>query len=96
MNWIYLSPHFDDVALSVGGLLWEQSQAGERVSIWTICGGDPPPGDFSPFAEALQARWETGAQSMIIRRAEDIESCHLLGAESVHLSIPDCINLVPQ
>jgi len=91
MYWIYLSPHLDDIALSVGGLLWEQSQAGERVSVWTVCGGDPPPGNFSPFAEGLQERWETDAESMPVRRAEDIESCRLLGAEPVHFSIPDCI-----
>jgi LmbE family N-acetylglucosaminyl deacetylase len=91
MNWVYLSPHFDDVALSVGGLLWEQSQAGDQVSVWTICGGDPPPGEFSAFAEGLHARWETGSESISVRRAEDQESCRLLGAESVHFSIPDCI-----
>ena len=91
MNWIYLSPHLDDVALSVGGLLWEQSQAGERVSVWTICGGNPPPGNFSPFAQSLQTRWETGGDSMDVRRKEDIESCRILGAESVHFNIPDCI-----
>lgn len=91
MNWIYLSPHLDDVALSVGGLLWEQSQAGERVSIWTICSGEPPSGDFSPFAESLHDRWETGAQSMPIRRAEDIEACRILGTDYVHFDIPDCI-----
>jgi LmbE family N-acetylglucosaminyl deacetylase len=91
MNWIYLSPHFDDVVLSVGGLLWEQSQAGERVSVWTICGGKPPSAEFSPFAKALHARWETGSESISIRRTEDMESCALLGAEAVHLNIPDCI-----
>jgi LmbE family N-acetylglucosaminyl deacetylase len=91
MQWIYLSPHLDDVALSVGGLLWEQTQAGAQVSVWTICSGDPPPGEFSPFADSLQKRWETGADSMSIRRAEDIESCRLLGADPVHFSVPDCI-----
>ncbi len=91
MNWIYLSPHLDDVVLSVGGLLWEQSQAGERVSIWTICGGDPPPGDYSPFAESLHTRWQTGAEAMQARRAEDIESCQILGADYLHFDIPDCI-----
>jgi LmbE family N-acetylglucosaminyl deacetylase len=91
MNWIYLSPHLDDVALSVGGLIWEQSHAGERVSVWTICSGDPPPGRLSPFAEALHSRWKTGEKSMPVRRDEDIESCQLLGAETEHFSIPDCI-----
>ena len=91
MNWIYLSPHFDDVALSVGGLLWEQSQSGEQVSVWTICGGEPPSAEYSPFAKELHARWETGAESISTRRAEDRESCRLLGAEAVHFNIPDCI-----
>jgi LmbE family N-acetylglucosaminyl deacetylase len=91
MEWIYLSPHLDDVALSVGGLLWEQSQTGERISVWTICGGDPPPGSYSPFAESLHTRWETGAEAMEARRVEDIEACQRLGAESVHFEIPDCI-----
>ena len=91
MNWIYLSPHLDDVTLSVGGLLWEQSQLGERVSIWTICGGDPPPGDYSPFAESLHTRWQTGAEAMQVRRLEDIEACQILGADYLHFDIPDCI-----
>ena len=91
MKWIYLSPHLDDVVLSLGGLLWEQSQAGNEVEIWTICAGDPPPGAFSPFAESLHARWETGTQSMSIRRAEDRASCQRLGAAYVHFPIPDCI-----
>ena len=91
MEWIYLSPHLDDIALSLGGLLWEQSQAGDRVSIWTICTGDPPPGNLSPFAESLHTRWETGTQSMLVRRAEDILSCKRLGADYVHFDIPDCI-----
>lgn len=91
MNWIYLSPHLDDVALSVGGLLWEQSQAEESVAIWTICAGAPPPGDFSPFAELLHVRWQTGENSMPTRRAEDIVSCKRLGADYLHFDLPDCI-----
>jgi len=69
MNWIYLSPHLDDVALSVGGLLWEQSQAGEQVAVWTICAGDPPPGDFAAFAQTLHARWGIGIEAAAARRA---------------------------
>jgi len=91
MDWIYLSPHLDDVALSVGGLLWEQSQAGRRVAIWTVCAGDPPRGDISPFAESLHARWETGNQSMAVRRMEDVASSQRLGANFVHFTVPDCI-----
>jgi LmbE family N-acetylglucosaminyl deacetylase len=91
MEWIYLSPHFDDVALSVGGLLWEQSQAGKRVSVWTICGGFPPPGAYSPFAASLHNRWQTGPEAIETRKKEDIAACQRLGANYLHFDIPDCI-----
>jgi LmbE family N-acetylglucosaminyl deacetylase len=88
---IYLSPHLDDVALSLGGLLWEQSRIGENVCVLTICAGDPPEGKFSPFAESLHDRWKVGRDAMAERREEDITSCRRLGATYHHLSIPDCI-----
>jgi LmbE family N-acetylglucosaminyl deacetylase len=91
MDWIYFSPHLDDVALSLGGLVWEQTQAGQAVSIWTICAGDSPPGQFSPFAQSLHTRWEVGREASAQRRAEDIESCRRLGAGYYHFNIPDCI-----
>jgi LmbE family N-acetylglucosaminyl deacetylase len=91
MHWIYLSPHIDDVALSCGGLAWEQAQAGHRVEIWTLCAGDPPPGDFSPFAQELHTRWQTGPEAAAARRMEDIASCAQLGATPRHFSLPDCV-----
>jgi len=90
MSWIYLSPHFDDVAFSCGGLVWEQTQAGKMVSIWTVCAGEPPVGDLSPFAQELHARWEV-SQNAGQRRIEDTNSCQRLGASYRHFSIPDCI-----
>ena len=91
MHWIYLSPHLDDVALSCGGLVWEQVHGGEEASLWTICAGDPPDDLFSPFADSLHARWGTGREASAIRRAEDLCSCAVLGAKARHFSIPDCI-----
>lgn len=91
MGWVYISPHLDDVALSCGGLLWEQAQSGLCVSVWTICAGDPPPGPFSPFAESLHTRWETGREAVSRRRDEDIESCTRMGASWRHFSVPDCV-----
>jgi len=90
-DWIYISPHLDDAALSLGGLIWEQSQAGLKVSVWTICSGDPPPGELSPFADSLHKRWGAGHDAMEARRTEDINSCTRLGAEHRHFSVPDCI-----
>ena len=91
MRWIYLSPHLDDVALSCGGLLWEQSQTGMSVEVWSICAGNPPDEQLSPFAQNLHERWQTGNQAVHQRRLEDQASCALLGASAIQFSLPDCI-----
>jgi len=91
MSWIYLSPHFDDVVLSCGGLIWEQTQASETVSIWTVCAGEPPSEPFSSFAESLHTRWEAGDQAVKRRRQEDIAACARISACPRHLAVPDCI-----
>ncbi|NTV35511.1 MAG: PIG-L family deacetylase, partial [Anaerolineaceae bacterium] len=71
MHWIFLSPHFDDAVFSCGGLIYEQVQQGDQVEIWTICAGDLPEGQLSPFAEELHARWTTGRETISSRAAED-------------------------
>jgi LmbE family N-acetylglucosaminyl deacetylase len=91
MTWIYLSPHLDDVALSCGGLVWEQVNEGKLVNIWTVCAGEPPVGDLSPFAEELHARWKISQNAPAQRRIEDAMSCQRLGATPRYFSIPDCI-----
>jgi LmbE family N-acetylglucosaminyl deacetylase len=91
MVWIYLSPHLDDVALSGGGLVWEQVQQGERVEIWTICAGDPPPGPLSAYAASLHERWQTEQGAPAERRTEDGLACQRLGAVPRYFSLPDCI-----
>lgn len=90
---LYLSPHFDDSALSCGGLIHRQTRAGERVIVATICAGAPPEAaPLSPFAEALHARWGTPpGQAVASRRAEDLAALARLGAEAVHLDLLDCI-----
>lgn len=80
MQTIYLSPHLDDVALSCGGLVWQEAQAGEQVAIWTICAGGIPPGPLSDFAKKLHKRWQTGRNAVKHRRQEDIASCSILDA----------------
>jgi len=91
MTWIYLSPHLDDVAFSCGGLVWEQTQAGTPVEIWTICTGDPPDRTLSAFACELHTRWGGGSQAMARRRQEDIAACRQLFAAYRHLPYTDCI-----
>ena len=64
---------------------------GDTVEIWTVCAGKPPPGKISPFALALQSRWQTGRSAVEQRKQEDLTSCRLLGASSRYLKYPDCI-----
>lgn len=88
---IYLSPHLDDVALSCGGLIWEQSKSGSSVEIWTICAGDPPMDKLSPLAKKLHQRWQLGSNAVAFRREEDKHSCCVLGVKYRHFRIPDAI-----
>lgn len=91
MHWIYLSPHYDDAALSCGGLAWGQVRSGENVHIWTVCAGNPPEGELSAFAKQLHSQWGAGQDSTAQRRGEDTLSCHLLGAIPHYFTLPDSI-----
>jgi LmbE family N-acetylglucosaminyl deacetylase len=92
MRWVYLSPHFDDVALSCGGMLWEQAQAGQAAEVWTICAGAPAPSEpLSSFAEQLHQRWQTGPQAAVARCVEDECALQVLGAQPRFWDLPDSI-----
>jgi LmbE family N-acetylglucosaminyl deacetylase len=91
MDWVYLSPHFDDAVFSCGGLLWEQAQAGDTVTIWTVCAGEPLPGAFSDFAQMHHIRWESGERAVAYRQLEDRLACQRVGAAYHYLPVPDCI-----
>ena len=91
MKWIYLSPHLDDVIYSCGGLILEQTLAGEAVEIWTICAADPPDEPLSPFAETLHQNWGLGKNAVQVRREEDRKASQVVGAVPRYFSYLDCI-----
>jgi LmbE family N-acetylglucosaminyl deacetylase len=93
LRWIYLSPHFDDAALSCGGLIWEQTRQGIAVAIWTVCAGDAPVAPLSPLALKIHQEWgiSSAAKMLSLRRREDRKAARCLGADLVHFDIPDCI-----
>ncbi len=93
MRWIYLSPHLDDAALSAGGLIYEQTQAGIPVEIWTFMCGDPHLNEYSPFAQMLHKAWgfADAEEAVRERRIEDTNAANILGAEPVHFDFLDCI-----
>ena len=93
MRWIYLSPHLDDAALSAGGLIYDQAQAGTPVEIWTIMCGFPPEGEYSQFAQLQHYLWgfPSAEEAVRARREEDRRAAKILGAQAVHLDFLDCI-----
>ena len=73
-------------------------QTGGRVVVATVCAGDPPPGPISDYAESLHERWQAEAappaapaEVVRARRNEDLAAMAALGAQAVHLDVPDCI-----
>jgi LmbE family N-acetylglucosaminyl deacetylase len=92
-TWIFLSTHFDDVVLSAGGMVWELSQRGDPVEIWTICAGDPPADKpLTEHAQLVHGFWNIGDDVPIKRSKEDAACCQVLGASSYRrYTVPDCI-----
>ncbi len=94
---LYLSPHADDVALSCGGRIFDQTQHGAVAHVVTFFAATPPPMAFSDFAEGQHAKWQTQQDAMAERRAEDRAAYAVLGAEPLYLDHFDCIyRLHPQ
>jgi LmbE family N-acetylglucosaminyl deacetylase len=91
-TWIFLSPHLDDVALSCGGLVWDLTQKGHTVAIWTLIAGIPIDEIYSPLAEAIHYEWGlSGAAAFRARREEDHAACGVMGAELRHFDWLDAI-----
>jgi len=89
---IFLSPHFDDVALSCGGLVWDLTRKGHMVKVWTIIGGFPPDEEYSDFARQNHLSWGiSGREAILTRREEDHTACEILGAQSRYFDWPDVI-----
>jgi LmbE family N-acetylglucosaminyl deacetylase len=90
-NVMYLSPHLDDVALSSGGLIHRQVQAGTGILVLTIFAGPPVHSELSPLAAELHAQWGHPTEPVAVRRKEDEKAMRLLGADNIHLGYADAI-----
>ena len=96
-DYFYLSPHFDDVALSCGGQVFSHTAAGESVLVVTMTAADPSPELQSDIVQSLHNRWvnslggEPPAAIVAQRRAEDEAAFAVLRAEVLHLPFLDCI-----
>jgi LmbE family N-acetylglucosaminyl deacetylase len=93
MRWIYLSPHLDDAVLSAGGLIYEQTQSGIPVEIWTFMCGYAPDKAVSAFAESNHQLWgfSSAEETTRSRREEDKNAAAVVGASVTHFDFLDCI-----
>ncbi len=94
-NAIYLSPHFDDAALSCGGQIYDMTTNRKSVLIVTIMAGDPAnsttPAPASQYVESLHNRWQLEEDVVGARLAEDVAACNIMGADWQHWDFLDCI-----
>ncbi|MFV9506715.1 MAG: PIG-L deacetylase family protein [Oscillochloridaceae bacterium umkhey_bin13] len=90
---IVLSPHLDDAALSLGGMLATQAARGRPTLVLNICTGRPDPQvPLSPFAAAMHERWGLSATEVLARRlAEDEAAFEILGIDSYQIDQLDAI-----
>jgi len=90
--YLFVSPHLDDVALSAGGLVRTQVDAGHDVVIASLCTQDPPSSERrSALAAQFHEKWGEGEAPYEERRSEDRAACSTLGARALHLDLPDAI-----
>jgi len=89
---VYLSPHYDDAALSCGGAIHQQRRAGQAVLVVTICSAPPALGEvFSPFAREFHGAMGNPDNLVAMRRDEDRAAVDRLGAEVVWLDFQDAV-----
>lgn len=89
---VYLSPHYDDVTLSCGGMIHRQTQARQSVLVITIYAAPPPPDEpLSVFAQSMHADWGNLSDVITIRQAEDQAAMAILGADYLRLDFSDAI-----
>ncbi|MFI5617158.1 PIG-L deacetylase family protein [Streptomyces sp. NPDC051567] len=87
LSWrtVVLSPHFDDAALSLAGLL---PALPGPVAVVTVYGGAPTPDAPVSWWDST-CGFSSAAEAHRARRAEDARACERLGVEQVVLGHPD-------
>lgn len=86
---IFISPHLDDVAIACAGRVLHLVRNAPQVTVMTVFAGNPPPGRLSPQAEWFHAICGLDVNPVGVRREEDLEAIKMLGAQPIHLSLPE-------
>lgn len=95
-DYIYLSPHLDDVAFSCAGTICTSIAQGFRILVVTLFAADPQP-PFPPLAQAYHQLWQVseGISPYQTRKAEDKEAMSALGVDYLWLNWLEVIYRIP-
>ncbi len=90
---LFISPHYDDIALSCGGTAALAAEAGRDAVVALLFGDHPDPDQpLTPFAEHMHREWGMPAEKVIAgRRAEEAASSRVLGLRDLFLPFRDAI-----
>lgn len=90
---LFLSPHYDDIALSTGGTAALVTSGGGDGVVALLFGDHPDPDQtMTPFAEYMHDQWGMTASEVIAgRRAEEAVASSILGLRDVYLPFKDAI-----
>ncbi len=90
---LFLSPHYDDIPLSVGATVRLLSNEGIMPDSLVVFGSEPDPEQpLTPFARQLHDAWGLDASDVIAsRRAEESAAAAILGASTGVLPFRDAI-----
>ncbi len=89
---IVLSPHYDDMALSVGATMATLGDAGRQVTDLIVFGMEPVGVELHAFARHHHEVWGLSTDEVIAaRKAEEAAAVRLLGASTANLDFHDAI-----
>lgn len=90
---LFVSPHYDDIALSAGGTAARVRRLGRIPEVAIVFGAEPPVDHvFTPFATAMHEGWGMGPGQVIAsRRAEEAAAAAILGTVPSFLPFHDAI-----
>lgn len=84
-DYIYISPHLDDVPLSCGGAICGQKAQELAILVVTLFAGEPQP-PFSPFAQSVHRTWHASeARPYQVRKEEERKAMAMLGVDYLWL-----------
>lgn len=95
-DFIYISPHLDDVPLSCSGAICCQQAQGLNVLIVTVFAGEPQP-PYSPFAQSVHRSWHAPEERPYrIRKEEERKAMALLGVDYAWLDWLEILHRDPE